>query len=325
MSSALNFMVKLLSATALSWTLVGCASEAEKEARRENAFDLAGTYTATAQSGSSFDFTMNISNENGRYDVFATMDRALAITNQESTFLQNKHGLNPGTVSSYFTKTLSLGRGSGNSLDGGENISDDFGESSRVSICTASFKYNAQKSLRYCMNGTIRKSDFVLRGQLTLYVSTETQKVDQNGKPYTEVEVDSTSLPFIAKGNDVYLNQYFGTWAGAVTVNDDAGTDTTRVSSMVIQRASDTTFSVSAPVGSITVQGQAYAFESRSFATTQLADKTIPLVEMSFRRNDTDRVIFVGEIRSLGNLSGSVIWINGPNRVLLGSFLFKKR
>ncbi len=172
MSSALNTLVKLLSITALSWTLSGCASEAEKEARRENAFDLAGQYTSTSRAGSSIEFNMNISNESGRHDVVASMDRALAITNQESTFLQNRHSINPATVSSYFTKTLALGRGSQNSLEGGENISDDFGESSRVSLCTNSFKYDSQKSLRYCMSGTIRKTDFVLRGQLTLYVST---------------------------------------------------------------------------------------------------------------------------------------------------------
>ncbi|MEQ1876443.1 MAG: hypothetical protein ABL958_07340 [Bdellovibrionia bacterium] len=314
-----KFQIPLL-ALLLGLVLSGCASEAEKEERRQNAFDLSGQYTS--KTGSALTFTMNVSNEYGRHDVIASMNRSIAQTPQESSFLQ-AHGINPGTVSSYYTSNLVLGRGSQNSLEGGENISDDFGESSRMSVCAESFKYSSTQTVRYCMGASIRKADWVLRGNLTLYVTTEVKKVDEKGQPYSDYDTESTDLAFTATNGTAFSNQYMGTWSGSVEINEDVGSDSARVTSFTLSKLSDSAFAVSPSVSTLTLQGRAYAYENRSFPITDLEDN-VPVVEISFRNTDTDRIVFVGQLRSLGNLTGSIIWISGTTRTHVGTFLFRR-
>lgn len=317
-------LLKTLVAAGMATMLSACASEVEKEARRQNAFDLAGIYTATLKTGSSLDFVMTVTNETGRHDVLANVERGTLLTSQETQLLQ-KHGLNSGTVSAFYGKTLILGRGKQNEIEGGENVSDDFGESSRVRVGSDVLKYDQTRDIFYSLAGTIKKSDFVLRGSLSLYVRTAVQKTDQEGKPYTTYETDSVTLNFSASPENVYFTQYFGTWSGTTTLNEDVSTDLTKVSSLMITKSGDAAFTVSPASSSIVVNGQTYTFESKAFSNTHLSDKSVPLVEITFRRSDTERVMFVGQIRSLGNMTGSVLWLSGSSRVHLGSFLFKRR
>ncbi|HEX4924069.1 MAG TPA: hypothetical protein VFV50_08285, partial [Bdellovibrionales bacterium] len=151
----MSHIMKLFFAAATATMLSACASEAEKEARRQNAFDLAGTYTATIKTGSSLDFVMTVTNETGRHDVLASLERPNALTNQESSLLA-KHGINAATVSTFYGRTLVLGRGKQNELEGGENISDDFGESSRLRVGSDVLKYDQTRDIFYSLGGTIR-------------------------------------------------------------------------------------------------------------------------------------------------------------------------
>jgi len=55
--------MKLFINVSLLLILMSCASESEKEERRQNAFDLTGTYTTSLKTGSEVNMTMDIHNE----------------------------------------------------------------------------------------------------------------------------------------------------------------------------------------------------------------------------------------------------------------------
>ena len=156
---------------ALSIFLTNCASEEEKEARRrQNAFDLSGTYrTITEDSEVQLEFT--ITNQNGKHYIFIKVDRTSPLSDEEKKFIQNeekKYSLPEGSLTNIAFPT-NFGA-EGNSLDepigGGKNISKDFGRTSEFHVCSDNPQSKNEinpismtLSFYYCLSGTVRKEN----------------------------------------------------------------------------------------------------------------------------------------------------------------------
>lgn len=173
----------------ISYFLYGCSvSKEEKEARRENAFDLNGSYQTIAYSEVSLHF--DITNENGKSDILVVLDRIGDLTEKEKRFLselENGHDIviTPETL----LNQLVLGKGrSFIDFTGGENISDNFGKTSKFNVCSDTVQsYNSnqrpspgeenRRNLRleigYCFSGTVKEdSKEIIEGEFRLLAKT---------------------------------------------------------------------------------------------------------------------------------------------------------
>ena len=177
--------------------LSGCLSEEEKQARRDNAFDISGSWQTEASS--EVQFTFEITNQTEKYDISVTLTRTSPVTEKEKQLLQKAktdHGiasediLNPPTQITFGGEPDPFG----DYLDGGENISDNFGKSSRFYVCgdnpaeyestkTETGKKNIKLGVRWCFSGTVKKENknLIEDGELSLIVGQSYEKTDGNG------------------------------------------------------------------------------------------------------------------------------------------------
>lgn len=342
--------MKFLSILTIFLLLTSCASKDEKEERQQNAFDLSGTYTASIKTGSEINMGLDIYNEFGRHDIYVKLERNSVLQSGEKKLLE-KYKISTSEVENYFLPKMTLGKNSDKSLDiihldGGENISDDFGESSRFSVCTPSLRVRGKNVERatdiqyhvyYCLNGRIKKSDYQLSGELKLYVSLKyNQKrtvIESDGTTEDEILAnhfyDSSSLKYKSDASSIFYNQLRGQWSGIV--NNTPGFDNDLDGAFTrfrIDFENENQYFLS-PVNadSIAVNGELYEYKKVLFDIKLLRDATVPLVEMHFVSKATNkRVILVGQIFSMGSFTGSIILYDKSNLegIQIASFEHKK-
>ena len=164
---------------ALSIFLTNCATEEEKEARRQNAFDLSGTYQTTEDS-SDVQFEFTITNQNGNHDISAKVRRTDPLLPKEIQFLTSEKAKNHFTTfSTHHPFPTSFGAESNfleellaKLFEGAENISKDLGKTSQFYICsdkpteytnTSNKPGEEPKTITlkfyYCLSGTVRKEN----------------------------------------------------------------------------------------------------------------------------------------------------------------------
>ena len=139
--------------------VTGCGMEAspeEKQARRDNAFDVSGDYSPHEESSG---FKLNIKNESGRHDIVVSVLRD-GLTEGEVNFLNNNK-VSVSRVESLLGKKIVLGKGATHQLYGAENVSDDFGASSKVRVLSDKILVGENIFASYGINGRIYKEDFV--------------------------------------------------------------------------------------------------------------------------------------------------------------------
>ena len=177
----------------------GCVtSPEEREARRSNAFNLTGEYESVL-SDSDVSLNFEILNEEGNHDILIFMGRrGDSLTDTEETFLEElaeKHNISISSEEILRNASnLILGKGHPLiDLRGGENISDNFGRSSKFNVCSKSiktYKSNLPKEERvmprsdevrtdvklniyYCLSGTVNsESKEVIVGEFELAATT---------------------------------------------------------------------------------------------------------------------------------------------------------
>ena len=183
--------------TALSILLFGCLSEEEKQARRDNAFDISGSWQTEESSEVQFNF--EITNQTAKHDISVTLTRTNPVTEKEKQLLQKAktdHGitsediLNPPTQITFGGESDPLG----DYLDGGDNISDNFGKSSKFYVCddnpaeyestkTKTGKKAIKIKTLYCLSGTIKKESKTLieEGELSLAIIQNYENAEGDG------------------------------------------------------------------------------------------------------------------------------------------------
>ena len=183
--------------TILSVFLFGCLSEEEKQARRDNAFDISGSWQTEESSEVQLNF--EITNQTKKHDILVTLTRTSPVTEKEKQLLQKAktdHGitsediLNPPTQITFGEETNPLDT----ALDGGENISDNFGKSSRFHVCadsppeyestkTEAGKKNIKLKILYCLSGTVKKENknLIEEGEFSMSIIQNYNQADGTG------------------------------------------------------------------------------------------------------------------------------------------------
>ena len=198
--------------------LLGCLSEEEIKARQENAFDLSGTYQTTADSEVQLSFT--ITNQEGKHDILIQIDRTSPLSEKEKEFLSKlakEHGIPEETLLTQsfptsfggeiysdsrideFRKMLTEG------IKGGDNISDNFGKTSRFDVCSDNATEHESKKVKegtknkklrifYCLSGVVKKENkkLIEEGELSLEASYSYDSVDHGRRGFATHLVEAT-------------------------------------------------------------------------------------------------------------------------------------
>jgi hypothetical protein len=301
-------MARLVVVLSTLLLLSACASQKEKEARRENAYDLSGEYTATKAKGSETDMTIQMTNQSSRSDIRADITRATPQETKEADFLRAK-GLDPKLVADHFGSKLQLGLGDNNKLDGGKNISKDFGDSSFIYVCSATYQYDSTRSLTYCLDGTIKKSDYVLRGNLYLLLVTQTQTKNEKGEMVTSTSSDNVSLAYNASTQTVFFTQYFGSWSGSISKAWDVSLDISALT-ITLSKVNDRQFTIVPDKTVIVYNGIKFTFRPQNFSISDVKDMDVPMIQVLYDRPGTDEHLAVfAEIYSMGKMTGNIVHV----------------
>ena len=174
--------------------LSGCISPEERKARQDNAFDISGNYQTVEDSEVPFQF--EITNQDAKHDIFVKLTRSNSLTEKEKELLskvKTEHGITSDDILNQPTE-ITFGEKSGLDLEGGDNISTDFGKTSRFFVCSdntpeyeSAKKEADKKDLRvrvyYCLSGLVKKeSKNMVEGELILRASLSYNFTDEEGK-----------------------------------------------------------------------------------------------------------------------------------------------
>lgn len=197
-----------------------CLSEEEKEARRAWAYDLSGEYDE-AREDAVVAGSVVIENETSKNDIAVTFTRgALYAGEQAYVDLVVDEEERAALVAE-----LILGQGESpvqEDLTGGENISDNFGESSKFSVrseeldATAKLEGATDAKVHYTMSAEIVNLSDELRGTLTIHYQDRRPKADAEGESETELHTEQETF-------DVLLKRVAGPIEGEVCDNCTTG------------------------------------------------------------------------------------------------------
>ncbi len=320
----IQYLMGALSAFAL--LTVACTSEKEKEERRENAFDVSGFYKTSQSSGSTVDMNFEIHNESGRHDIVSNLERTSDFTDQERQLLVAQ-GLDADKIFAHFRGSLVLGKGyNSGHLEGGENVSRDFGESSEFFVCTPTYKYDAEYSLAYCLSGLVKKKDKVVDGGLSLRWM-RSRKVTVEGEERTEYSADQVELKYHSDISLIFYKQYLGAWSGEVfpLANDFATQVFERLSLTELPDGASFSAQLS-QASSFVYQNETYNYDSTASKgdISLLKESDYPAVQIVLRSESGKRIVLFGQLWSLGDFTGSITLIDGANQKDLATFRLKK-
>lgn len=315
-----NFFVAILSVLFIT----ACASEEEKKERRENSLDISGGYKTSVSGGSQLDMQFEIKNESGRHDIIVNLERYSGLTAREKNILASqKIGLDFVT-NQFIARPLILGQGyTSLQLDGGENISSDFGESSEFFVCTNAVRYNAEYEVYYCLNGTVRKKEKIMHGKLVLRTR-RTQKVIENGQNVTKVSWTETESMFQSNLEQVFYKQYLGAWSGeGYSLLSDINLN--QFEKLQILEVGENNFLTSF-TQNIFYQGEEYSLDVnkniQNIDLLKLSD--YPSLEVTYVSKSGRRIMLFAQIWSLGELTGTVVWVDGTTVIDVATIRLKK-
>ncbi len=233
-ASAAFSLLSLVSVTA------GCLSDEEKEARRAWAYDLSGSYDESRAEGTAAG-SVEIENETSKNDIKVTFTRG-ALYDGEQAYLdlvedEEQRGA--------LLETLVIGAGESELIDGfvgGENISDNFGESSTIGI--VSQRYDATPKLEdatdaevyYSLNAEIVNLSDELRGTLTIHYQDHRPSADEGEEGADETELHTESERF-----DILFKRAAGPIEGEVCDDCTTGPSTGEDGDPPVDDAADET------------------------------------------------------------------------------------
>ena len=302
---------------------VSCASQEEKQERKQNAFDLSGQYASTKHSETKL--SLSISNETGRHDVLVKAKRN-GLTEEEVDFFQNNN-IAIQKVRNHFGNSFVIGKGEQNTLEGGENVSKDFGDSSELKVYSKEVPLSDNRYLEYWLQGTIHKDDFVLKGTL----SAKVYRKKQNNQGDLEIEfLDEVSMNFEVSNDGFFYTQYFGRWKGKVEIysefkNDFQSLKQLKDLSLKETRNADFFYVKNVPA-QLSFNGKRFAFKQIRYPIEQLSEPNVPALKVTYEsRQGNEKLLMLGKILSLGQLTGLFVSVKVGQETPVGSFELKKK
>ena len=304
--------------------LISCdLSDEEIDLRQNNAFDISGKYETNLED-SDLEMTLFITNENGRHDILIELQRN-GLTDKEKE-LFNSLNLDLFQIEESFDERFKLGQGPTNEFSGGENISDDLGETSSIYVNSKSLKLYNEYEITYSLNANISKNDYVLRGSLDTIITKPTITTDKDGiSTYSSELISHMKQSFNAKTDSAYYRQYLGEWCGQIELNTSSHSNIQEIKSFSINLDGFDFFNLSAKKQSISFEGNSYVLVKNNFSIDDLVDYYTPAIEIEYRLNDDTSIFFFGNIYSLGNFSGPIILIDRNGEEVIGNFQFIKK
>ena len=189
-------------------SLSGCLSDDEKKARAACALDVSGDYDEVRPAGTTAG-KLVVTNESDKTDVQLAFTRG-AIYDGEQAFIDR---LKNDADKTAVTASLTLGTGDdkiARGLAGGQNISDDFGASSKVSVAGSALEAlpsvdgATDASMTYSLDVVIDNGSDEMKG--TLHV-TFTEKRPQATSDDEELHSESKDFAVIFKRAGGVLEQ----------------------------------------------------------------------------------------------------------------------
>ena len=310
----------ILGVTLLSIYFLGCASEQEKNERRENAFNLEGSYKTTGEK-SELQMVFSIVNESGRHDISIHLDRDNTLTEKENQLLQ-KHNINTESVKGHFGRSLILGKGFDESqiTSGGENISKDFGQTSEFNVCTENYNYSKTYTLIYCLEAQVSKDTGLMSGNLVLKIKNIQTKSDGS----QQYSINMIKLGFETNARLIFHKQYLGQWNGDLYLVEQ-GIPSSHFTDIFIEEK-ENFFVAQLKQTQISVYNETYVYDINNSRTKteKIKNMDFPSMQITYRSTKSNkRLVIFGQLWSLGDLSGSIILIDDQNQTELGTFKFR--
>lgn len=331
----------------LALSNMACAplSEEEKKERREDAFDLAGSYSTKAEGQSEVAMQMTITNVSGRHLINVDVTRSNELTKKELDALTTR-GLDPARIQSAFVNQSIAFSSAGKfaaEWDGGDNISSNNGKSSNFRLCSDKMvtglktKDGESVTIYYCVVGAATKEAIIrIAGELQLVISTNKNRPIEDGKVETYTTVDSVALNFATTNGKALHSQYGGFWTGRIYAEQSIyvsnivgielviGNGTFHAYPLFREMSVDGVSSVRKD--SVQLDNKTYVFERLDESTRELDTDLYPVVRLVYREKDgASRLVFVGTIWSLGDFSGNILVIDGKSERKVGSFKLSRK
>jgi|GEM_PF-2762155 len=314
----------VLCSAGLALTLAACPSLEEQELRKTNAFNLSGEYLVINRGPDEAAFSLKITNEVGRHDIVGEVFRETTMTSREQYHLQ-QYGISSLGLQAFLGSPMIFGKGETSTMQGGENISKDGGESSEFYICTGTyyeqsfFSTGEPSTAQYCLRGEKIKGSDYISGTLELNVYGPTSEKDRRtGKAVYRPSQVAMEFQTETK-NHFDTNQFFGEW----TLNfydEETNFLSNGMKGLLVSRVSGNEIRVSPKeTFQIQYQGETFSYsESQSrmdFEEFQKDD--IPTLRMVFEGSSSERLIlFRASIHSLGEVTGLVdVLDRGPRKI----------
>jgi hypothetical protein len=312
--------------------LASCASPAEREERRQNAFDLSGQYLVSQDEKSEVPMKFHISNQRSRYDIVVDLERMAEMTDDEMQLLAEEEIPLDLVKEAFLDRSFKLGEGR-DMLEGGENISDDFGETSRFFVCSAAVSYVKPEDIKYdisyCLTGKAKRNETEIYGRLSLSVVKVEDDPESTNPEDKRVVHRSVAKNYRTTLDGRFVDQYVGQWSGDVYESvSDAGGSLNRLAAIQIQKAEGPEALILRPthVTEILWEDKRYLYDEAESTITiaSIEEEDYPAVHIVFKGPNSARIILAAQIWSLGDLTGSVILIEGDDQTDLASFRMKK-
>lgn len=316
--------------------LISCASEAEKEERQETAFDISGGYQSLATEGSEVEMIFEIKNESGRHNIMAIVERLGPLTEKETAVLANRVNVQ-NVYTHFFKEPLVLGEGYHETLPGGENISEDFGETSKFLVQSKPLKYVLESpdhyyEVKYILKGSFKKDVPTVTGDLTMEIKEITQAKD-DGRILNTTSLEPVTLKYNSTAKKPFYKQYLGTWEGELEAKSATKRLLERDSldldlfKTVLVTEENELVSMKLPMTTFEFKGNKYDYvptesqlESKDFRRS-----SSPEVKVLFKGPENKRILLIGHILNLGSFTGQLFYINGNTQEVLATFRHKKQ
>lgn len=309
----MKLFLKFFLLTSITTTLLSCGvtTHEERQERRADAFDISGAYNISSENGLKFE----IINEGERSNVYAEVKRDGFSKGEEEAFTRQNIPLNRVD---YLRTNLKIGKGKDiiASMSGGENISTDGGETSKLSIYSYYSPLDDNSiTITYSINATMVKSTATLSGTFKMSIGKRT--VVDGKSTYTVVDGYETS--FKTNNGQSFSSQYMGTWNGSFETS--SASEIASAFSNINFSMSGSMVTIKSALNSFSYNGENFAIANNTKALSTFTAKH-PVIYFEFLGNRGSRVQVSGTVYSLGRFSGTVMLSDGTQ---LGSFNFSKK
>lgn len=196
------------------------------------------------------------------------------------------------------------------------------GESSKLFLKTHGSEkiYTDDYIVEYALSATINKSDFILKGTITLTID---KKVVKDEKVRWKT-MEKVLLPFSAENTGPFYQQYFGTWTGLLDC--DSTEISEALSSISLLEEGEENFLVSGEKTQFILNDETFKLNETIHTVEEISKNESPEVYLKFIGHQGSKIIVMGNIYSLGLFTGIIVKydVDGQSEQI-GNFQFQRK